>query len=300
VALAVAPVPQLIPEMLAARPAGADGPSLLLVGDVDYDAAPGAPAAGTTARAADRGGEGRAWTRLDATRDEVVAIRDSFEERFPDGKVKLLRKAEATEAAVRAAAGKHRYLHVATHGFFAGPRPAAPSPAGTRGFEDDFRAARAEPGAAYPGLLAGLVFAGANRPPRADADDGILTALEVAELDLGGVELAVLSACETKLGKAVGAEGTLGLERAFRAAGARAVVASLWKVPDRATQQLMSRFYRNLWEGKMTRLDALRDAQLWMLREGPRAAEADGPGDGGKGRTPPHAWAAFALSGDWR
>jgi CHAT domain-containing protein len=110
----------------------------------------------------------------------------------------------ATEAAVRKAAGSARVLHLATHGFFAPPEvPAARGgPDGTvTGF--------------HPGLLSGLVLAGANRPtdPLTGADDGVLTALEVSALDLRGVELAVLSACETGLGPSAGGEGVLGLQR---------------------------------------------------------------------------------------
>ena len=71
-----------------------------------------------------------------------------------------------------------------------------------------------------PGLLSGLVLAGANLPPRPDQDDGIVTALEVASLNLHGVDLAVLSACETSLGQSAGGEGMLGLQRAFQVAGA--------------------------------------------------------------------------------
>ena len=73
----------------------------------------------------------------------------------------------------------------------------------------------------HPGLLSGLVLAGANQPVDPTHDDGILTALEVEELDLSGMELATLSACQTGLGKAVGGEGALGLQRAFQIAGAR-------------------------------------------------------------------------------
>jgi CHAT domain-containing protein len=141
-------------------------------------------------------------------------------------------------------------------------------------------------------------------------DDGILTALEVAELDLSGVELATLSACETGLGESAGGEGLLGLQRAFQVAGARSVVASLWKVPDGPTQALMERFYKNLWQEGMPRLEALREAQLWMLREGqmqgvvrrglePLDRQPAGEGDR-PGCLPPRYWAAFVLSGDWR
>src|SRR5207249_10438972 len=101
----------------------------------------------------------------------------------------------------------------------------------------------------HPGLLSGLVLAGANKPA-ADGDDGVLTALEVAELDLSKVELAVLSACETGLGEVAGGEGVLGLQRAFQVAGARSTVTSLWQVDDDATRQLMERFYAGLWDRK--------------------------------------------------
>jgi CHAT domain-containing protein len=151
-------------------------------------------------------------------------------------------------------------------------------------------------------LLSGLALAGANTPPTPDRDDGILTALEVAELELGGVELAVLSACETGLGPVAGGEGVLGLQRAFQVAGARTVVASLWQVPDEATRLLMERFYDNLWQKRMGKLEALRQAQLGLLREGTSrgVGRVRIPGAATPARLPPHYWAGFVLSGDWR
>ena len=116
--------------------------------------------------------------------------------------------------------------------------------------------------------MSGLALAGANNTPDADHDDGILTAAEVESLDLRGVDLALLSACETGLGNVAGGEGLLGLQRAFQVAGARSVVASLWQVSDDATRALMERFYDNLWQKEMSRLESLREAQLWMLKEG--------------------------------
>ena len=121
----------------------------------------------------------------------------------------------------------------------------------------------------HPGLLSGVALAGANRPPEPGQDDGILTATEVAELDLSGVELVALSACETGLGESAGGEGVLGLQRAFQEAGVGGVVASLWSVDDAATRALMERFYQNLWQERMGKLAALREAQLWMLRGRP-------------------------------
>lgn len=148
-----------------------------------------------------------------------------------------------------------------------------------------------------PGLLCGLVCAGANEPT--PDDDGVLTALEIADLDLGGVELAVLSACETGLGAVAGGDGVLGLQRAFQLAGARATVTSLWQVPDQATGALMARFYENRLGKGMPALKALREAQLWVLNEGVKAGALTEEPKNGR-RTPPLFWAAFVLAGDWR
>jgi CHAT domain-containing protein len=132
----------------------------------------------------------------------------------------------------------------------------------------------------------------------------LLTALEVSGLDLGQVELAVLSACETSRGEVVRGEGVWGLQAAFQVAGAKTVVASLWKVDDAATQALMVAFYRNLWEGGHGRLAAMRQAQLAMLRGNlhrPPAPHAPGS-EGERPELPlaPYYWAAFVHSGDWR
>jgi hypothetical protein len=128
-------------------------------------------------------------------------------------------------------------------------------------------------------------LAGANRTPEV-GDDGILTAGEVAALDLRGTELVVLSACQSGLGQASSGEGMLGLQRAFQKGGAETVVASLWKVPDAETRALMSEFYSNLWRRKLGKAEALRQAQLSLLRltNGQPAH--------------PSTWAAWVVSGD--
>jgi CHAT domain-containing protein len=156
-----------------------------------------------------------------------------------------------------------------------------------------------------------LVLTGANRRAVDGQEDGILTALEVSGLDLSHVELATLSACETGLGQTAGGEGLLGLQRAFQLAGAKTTMASLWQVPDKATQLLMERFYDNLWNSsrKTSKLDALLEAQRWMLREGAKQSgmtrgltfeAGDVATVPSSGRLPPYYWAAFVLSGDWR
>jgi CHAT domain-containing protein len=172
----------------------------------------------------------------------------------------------------------------------------------------------------FPGLLTGLVFAGANDPPRnpltaaLDAGFGVMTADEVAGLDLSACELAVLSACQTGLGKVAGGEGILGLQRAFHQGGARTVVASLWTVDDAATKRLMTLFYANLWQKKLTSLEAMRQAQLSLLRgdddvtkpleRGPGAvvkSEARNKGDQPStrdNRAEPRLWAGWVVSGN--
>jgi CHAT domain-containing protein len=199
-------------------------------------------------------------------------------------------------------------LHFATHGYFAPKELRSASAAASRTEEDDSIGffGRKDVSGFHPGLLSGLVLAGANRPVDVDHDDGILTALEVEALDLGSVDLATLSACETGLGETTLGEGLLGLQRAFQTAGARSVVAGLWKVPDRATQALMERFYQNMWQKKLPKLEALREAQLWMIHAGPKQTgltrgldAADEPAETANGLSP-YYWAAFVLSGDWR
>jgi CHAT domain-containing protein len=182
-----------------------------------------------------------------------------------------------------------------------------------------------------PLLRSGVVLAGGGRDPGAGLpepspeapprEDGILTAEEVQALDLRGTELVVLSACETGLGALETGQGVLGLQRAFQAAGARAVVASLWKVEDAATSVLIEQFYTNLWDRKLPRLEALRRAQLAVLndpglverrrteleRRGLGEKEVDLPGGGvivppdrSGTRSDPAWWAAFVLGGDGR
>lgn len=307
-AVAILPIAQQLPQLLQRPPAPAnERASLLLVGDVDYGADPGRAGAGTAARYAPRSnhaGTPGAWSPLSETRQEILAVRDSFQQRYAGGKVTLLRKGEATEEAVRLQGPHHCYLHFATHGFFAPEHLRSGLTVASRNKDKEADSLTGHPDVSgfHPDLLSGLVMAGANRPPSAERDDGILTALEVGALDLSGTELAVLSACETGLGAEAGGEGLLGLQRAFQVAGARSVVAGLWTVDDRATRALMVDFYDNLWSKKLSRLEALRQAQLNMLREGIKRGldlAADQPPDQQR-RLPPFYWAAFVLSGDWR
>jgi CHAT domain-containing protein/tetratricopeptide (TPR) repeat protein len=172
--------------------------------------------------------------------------------------------AEALEGRLKAARSP-RILHAATHGFCLGDQ------------QPDLYAAFRNPRTAGPAqrlammenplLRSGLALAGANWMaqgfyPPADAEDGLLTAADVAGMDLHATDLVVLSACVTAQGQIQVGEGVLGLRRSFVVAGARALVMTLWEVPDLATAILMERFYENLTDPRRLPPDeALRVAQ---------------------------------------
>jgi CHAT domain-containing protein len=334
-AMAVVPSPQMIPALVNEPGQEKLKKRLLLLGDVDYDADPGVqrrePASAAVAPflAASRGVGADLFQALPGTRDEIDAIERICRHDFPaDDDVTKLVRAAATKRAFWEAASQHASIHVATHGFFAPPEVQSALATPT-GLQNSLRklGETAELQGYSPGLLSGLVLTGANRAVRQDergspaaeaADNGILTAEEINSMNLEGVTLVTLSACETGLGKVAGGEGLLGLQRGFQVAGARAVVASLWKVDDQGTQTLMVEFYKNLWEKKLPKLEALREAQLTMLRGyDPKAGKLRGSGavrpvdpkklaaakDAGslaREGLSPFYWAAFVLSGDWR
>ena len=118
-----------------------------------------------------------------------------------------------------------------------------------------------------------------------------ITQADVEWLDLSGLELITLSACETGLGRAESGEGMSGFRATLLRAGAETVVSSLWRVPDEPTRRLMTRFYENLLHRDMGKLEALREAQLWLIAENRRDHDGDAR---------PDTWGAFVLSGDWR
>ncbi|HWM87920.1 MAG TPA: CHAT domain-containing protein, partial [Kofleriaceae bacterium] len=259
----------------------------VIVADPRFDGADPEPrAAGKGARTAGSRGRrsrdlrGKKWERLPGTAEEADAL-----SRLLDG-VQVLRGTRATEGALKKVAGP-RILHIATHGFFlpaepppaaeAGPSPGAPAPVLPG------QAAEASTGPENPLLRSGLVLAGANRLSSA-GDDGILTALEAAGLDLWGTQMVVLSACETGVGKVTEGDGVHGLRRALVIAGAETLVMSLWQVDDRATRELMAGFYRKLHAGE-GRSDALRQVQLKMLQT--------------ERTKHPYYWASFVPTGSW-
>jgi CHAT domain-containing protein/Tfp pilus assembly protein PilF len=177
-----------------------------------------------------------------------------------------------------------RLLHLATHAYFQPDLPEAerkadqPQRSNTQG--------PAALGGENPLLRSGIVFAGANQPDSDPADDGYLTALEVARLNWKGTELVVISACESGKGDIQAGEGVYGLKRAIAVAGARSSLLSLWKVDDRATAAFMESFYNKLKAGA-DRADALAATQR-EFRQSSNATWSH-----------PYVWAAFQLSGDW-
>ena len=213
----------------------------------------------------------------------------------------------ADEAAVKAGSAGRRVVHFATHGFFLDSR-CEPAPAGVRAVGGLVTASpsKASPAPAAastapgpiaattrdnPLRLSGLALAGANRrsAARPGRDDGILTAEEIAGLDLHGTEWAVLSACDTGLGEIRAGEGVFGLRRAFQIAGARTVIMSLWSVDDRATRSWMRTLYAGRFQQGLDTARAVREASLSALRDR-RARRLS---------THPFYWAAFVAAGDW-
>ncbi len=242
---------------------------VLVVGGVDYDNA--APPKGSEKEAATtpvRPRAKRTFLALPGAAAEAKAVRASA-----SGTVELLRGAAATEAAVARHAESARTLHIATHGFvrtdvMRGLRPGDAKQEWLGGSAERRLASGHD-----PLLLAGLALAGANVHDGGGTDDGIMTALEVSGLDLDGVDLVVLSACETALGLPTAGNGVIGLVQAFHAAGAQQVVGSQWLVDDEATRLLMTALYKHLRpgsDGARTNVgSALREAQR-LVRARPR------------------------------
>ena len=208
--------------------------------------------------------------------------------------VTLLTGSQATENAIKQLQSP-KILHIATHGFFLNNVPLVAPPAfGITTLLQDRGSLVPElrPGAIpasptgkseNPLLRSGLALAGFN-PRKSGSEDGVLTALEVAGLNLSGTQLVVLSACETGLGDVANGEGVYGLRRALAIAGTESQLISLWKVDDEGTKDLMVSYYQRLMNN-IGRSQALRQTQLEMLNSNTYQH--------------PYYWAAFIPSGDW-
>jgi len=205
------------------------------------------------------------WSELRGTADEA----DYLKGLLPNARV--LTGKDATEAALKQVVAPG-ILHLATHGFFLPDQPRDPND-------------KAKIVGENPLLRSGLVLAGANNLQGGAGEDGVLTALEAAGLNLWGTQLVVLSACETGVGDVRSGEGVYGLRRALVLAGAESQIMTLWKVDDTATGEVIIEYYRRLQSGE-GRTEALRQVQLEFLRR--------------KTRQHPFFWASFILNGDWR
>ena len=195
----------------------------------------------------------------------------------------VLSETNATEESIKKLDGKTTpyVLHFATHGFFF-PNTKQELPEPKLQFSDEITKSKIYKNADDPMMRSGLLFAGANKfwgktTINTKEEDGILTASEISNLDLSACQLVVMSACETGLGQINGSEGVYGLQRAFKMAGVKNIIMSLWKVPDVQTAELFDIFYKTCFSGKSIH-DAFQIAQSEM-----------------KQKYPPYYWAGFVL-----
>lgn len=205
------------------------------------------------------------WKRLPESRREVEEIAELFP---ADRRQTYVDRAALEERAKEIGKGV-RILHFATHGFVDDRSP----------------------------FDSGLVLSIPEELAEG-RDNGLLQVWEIFESLRLDADLVVLSACETGIGEIRGGEGMIGLTRAFQYAGARSVLASLWRVEDAATAELMQRFYRHLLAGK-AKDEALREAQLELIRSPLRVPDGRG-GWTQRSAATPYFWAALQLVGDGR
>jgi CHAT domain-containing protein len=274
---------------------------LLLVGNVNYGPKP-------------TGTFPSEFRELKYTREEVQQI-SSLATSSGGAEPIMIEEEKATTAAVLAEIPNASIAHISTHGFFEENTPEAKFERILARFGESPADLRS-PEARNPLVRNGLALAGANKtPPAADPDFGRLTAEVITGRRLGNLRLAVLSACETGLGRDVGREGVFGLQRAFHLAGCPTVIASLWSVDDKGTRDLMESFYRHLWTDgpDATPAKALRAAQLELYRKTKGAATTPravtevppiapppaipNPEPGSRFDANTYFWGAFVISG---
>lgn len=293
-------------DLVAPSPASAPAGDLLAMGGPDFDAGLAGLAtprrgrlevAATTYRGARSAcaelGQ-LVFDPLPGAEQEVRALPRALRGASGIARTLVLTGRDATEDRFKRDSATARVVHVATHGFVLG----GTCDAGTLA-EIDAQAAQwaIHPGGDAPGdpsrenplLRCGLAFAGANQrqQARGDQDDGILTAEEIASLDLSHAQWVVLSACDTGAGDLAAGEGVLGLRRAIQMAGASTVIHTLWQVDDALARKWVDELYLQRYRRGASTAAAVRAATLALLTELRRA-----------GRTPhPFHWAAFAAAG---
>jgi len=246
---------------------------LLLVGSPDFG--------GNDAAAAAPGDDcASGFEPLPATKVEIERVGRLWSEASGRPPVILTGRAASKDALREAVAGS-QIIHVATHAAEFDRHCATPA---TRSM--GLAVASAGPSAVEPAALA---LSGANDFFAHGSAAGILTSEEVVTMPLEGAQWVVLSACDTGLGLLVDGEGVFGLRRAFRLAGARTVIMSLWEVDDGATAEWMEALYRAHLQQRVSVPESIARAQLSVLA----ARRARGES------TRPFYWAAFVASGDW-
>jgi CHAT domain-containing protein len=203
---------------------------------------------------------------------------------FGEG-AEVLEGHSASRDALAGVAPRARFLHIATHGWFA---PESIRSTGDVEVIDEVlgvlrQSAEERILGSSPMVLCGLALAGANLPAdELGRNPGLVTAEEIAGWDLSNCELAVLSACDTNVGLRRAGQGVASLQKALHIAGARSVITSLWRVPDEATKDLMLDFYRRLWVEKKPKHQALWEAKMALRDQG----------------SPIRDWASWVLTGD--
>jgi CHAT domain-containing protein/tetratricopeptide (TPR) repeat protein len=202
-------------------------------------------------------------TPLPGTLFETEDLSSLYREVFSKNSL-LVKGKYASKASLQQLAHSARYLHIATHGYFAPEKYISPLDSGMMGTATPGSTMDEKVRGLAPSLLCGLKLAGCNLPQTGLCDEGIITGEEIRGLDLSQCELAVLSACESNVGILRTGQGIMSLQKALAIAGAGGSITSLWKVYDEPTRLFFTKFYSLLWkEGKHPAV-ALRESKLWL------------------------------------
>ena len=248
--------------------------SVVLFGGIDYEHTStttegSGPLVSSEISLVENGSRGNSsgWNYLEGTLQEVNGIGNLVPS------AEIITGSKATEDYFKALSGKSpSVLHIATHGFFFEDAVSSDNESLVYKASND------------PLLRSGLLLSGANvtwkngKKP-VEGEDGILTALEISNLDLSKTDMVVLSACDTGLGEIQGSEGVFGLQRAFKLAGVDIIIMSLWQVPDKETAEFMELLY-STWNSGIPIREAFRQTQLTMQQ---------------RYKDEPLKWAAFVL-----